>query len=150
LPGPRESEHGASSTSVVTESAALAEAPPAPSDERRLILPPIIASPVTMNRVDQGAGPLDVLVDVAQPGCSLREVGSPPSARSGSPIPPDRTSVIVAPSTHGTSHRSKHHQDQADNHEDNPDAPQNGNLCDESDYQQDDAKDDHLLLLAVI
>src|ERR1022692_565707 len=68
----------------------------------------------------------------------------PPSARSVSPIPPDRTSVVVAPPAHGTSHGSKHHQDQADNDENNPDAPQNGNLCDESDYQQDDAEDDHL------
>jgi hypothetical protein len=35
----------------------------------------------------------------------------------------------VAPPAHGTSHESKHHQDQADNHENNPDAPQNGNLA---------------------
>jgi hypothetical protein len=49
----------------------------------------------------------------------------------------------MAPPAHGTPKASEHHEDQADDREDNPNGPQNGNGRDESDYHQDDAEDDH-------
>jgi hypothetical protein len=37
----------------------------------------------------------------------------------------------------------QHNEDQSDDQEDDPNRPQNGNLGDQSDYQQDDAQSDH-------
>jgi hypothetical protein len=49
----------------------------------------------------------------------------------------------------GTPQGTKHNQNQPDDYEDDPDRPQNGDLGDESDYEQNDAQSDHFGLLTV-
>jgi hypothetical protein len=49
----------------------------------------------------------------------------------------------------GTPYGAKQNEDQSDDQEDDPNHPQNGDLGDESDYQQDEAQSDHLFSLPV-
>jgi hypothetical protein len=54
-----------------------------------------------------------------------------------------RSSVVVSSPADGTAYGAKQNEDQSDDQEDDPNHPQNGDLGDESDYQQDDAQSDH-------
>jgi len=54
-----------------------------------------------------------------------------------------RSLVVVSSAAYGAPDRAKQDEDQPDHQEDDPDYPQDGDLGDESDYQQDDAESDH-------
>src|SRR5450755_2223343 len=54
-----------------------------------------------------------------------------------------RSSVVVSSPADGTAYGAKQNEDQSDDQEDDPNHPQNGDLGDETDYQQDDAQSDH-------
>jgi hypothetical protein len=56
----------------------------------------------------------------------------------------------VAPTPYGAAHGSEHHEDQSDKDKDDPDGPENRDLGNESNQQQDDAENDHSLLLTVV